>query len=740
MGHTLPLYSALLRIGLVLLLGQAGIEPARSAALQQVLVFEQGESGYNTIRIPALVKDANGDLLAFAEGRVNSSSDTGNIDVIMKRSTDGGLTWGALQVVQDYGNNTAGNPVPILDATTGDLVLLTTRNLGQDTLTEIQNGTSDGTRTVWVQRSTDHGQTWTTPLEITGSVKDPTWRWYATGPGGGIQLQNGANAGRLIAGANHGSVDVLGGGAQLIFSDDGGLTWQSGALMVNDPGNNYLPSESQTVELVDGSINVNSRNRGDFRASSIISDGGETFVSGHRDTQLADPAVEGSIERFTRQDDGHELNSILFANPAHPTERREMTVRVSCDETATWSDGKLVDRGPSGYSDLVLISDPSVDNPVAGLLYENGESVYREDISFAIFDQSWLQSPDLMRLGFDGHSIGANIPSGAPIPDSHGNGLDATLLGGGATVVEGSGVYGLGDSFALRFDGSDDRLSVADTSDHLFDFEGDESFTLEAVFATTSHATGGASGSGPLLAKDVGAGEPSFWLRVENGAVRFFVDDGAQNADVVSPTTVTDGEWHHVAAVFDGAANELRLYLDGELVDTCDTLAWSSLANENDLLVGGFNDGLKYFDGDIEFARVSAGALQPKEFLQTLWTGVFGDVNQDGVLAGDGTGPVATDDLSAFIAGWGSASLPGSEDFLASYTQGDLNLDGCTDLRDAFLLRTYLLQQGMSAAALANLKAIEAPEPTGLTLAFIVGTFVTALGRGQFLGSIFVGR
>ena len=703
----------LLRVSLAAFAIQVGVPCGWTAPLREVLVFEQGESGYNTIRIPAIVKASNGDLLALAEGRVNSASDTGNIDVIMKRSIDNGLTWGPLQVVQDDGNNTVGNPVPMLDSTTGDLVLLTTRNLGQDTQTEIQNGTSDGTRTVWVQRSEDHGITWSTPLEITADVKDPSWRWYATGPGGGVQIQGGSNPGRLIASSAHnsGPGSGPGGGAHLIFSDDGGLSWQQGALMVNDAANVYLPSESQAVELVNGVINVNARNRGNHRASSLIGDGGETFVSGFRDTQLVDPGVEGSIERFTRADDGHDLNRILFANPAHPSQRREMTMKVTYDETSTWSAGKLVRRGPSGYSDLVLISDTAAENPMAGLLYENGINVYREDISLAIFDQQWLESPDFMRLGFDGESTGANLPSGTKILDTHGNGQDATLLGGGATVVEGTGTYGI-NSRALRFDGIDDRLSITDTSDHLFDFEGDESFTIEAIFATTSHSSGGSSGSGALLAKDVGPGQPSYWLRIENGSLRFFVDDGAQTAEVVSSTTVSDGQWHHVAAVFDGTANELRLYLNDQLVDTSATLAWGTLSNGNDLLVGGFNSGQSYFDGDLELVRISGGALDPQQFLQPLWTGVDGDVNQDGVLAGDGTGPVESDDLSAFRAGWGATGLPGSEDPLASYTQGDLNLDGLTDLRDAFLMRTYLLQQGVSTSGLTDLLSLQVPEPS----------------------------
>src|ERR1039457_4497144 len=74
-----------------------------SAPLQQTDVFVSGEGGYHTYRIPALIVTSNQTLLAFCEGRKNSASDTGDIDLLLKRSTDGGKTWSEPQVVWDDG-------------------------------------------------------------------------------------------------------------------------------------------------------------------------------------------------------------------------------------------------------------------------------------------------------------------------------------------------------------------------------------------------------------------------------------------------------------------------------------------------------------------------------------------------------------------------------------------------------------------------------------------------------------
>src|SRR5689334_3508689 len=86
-------------------------------------VFTAGEDGYHTYRIPAIIATGKGTLLAFAEGRKAGRGDAGDIDLVLKRSTDDGKTWGQMQVVWDDEKNTCGNPCPVVDAATGTIWL-----------------------------------------------------------------------------------------------------------------------------------------------------------------------------------------------------------------------------------------------------------------------------------------------------------------------------------------------------------------------------------------------------------------------------------------------------------------------------------------------------------------------------------------------------------------------------------------------------------------------------------------
>ncbi len=359
----------------------------REAALlpQEQAVFTSGEGGYDTYRIPSVIKAADGTLLAFCEGRKGSSSDSGNIDLLLRRSTDGGETWGPVQVVWDDAENTCGNPCPVLDEDTGRLWLHLTHNLGHDSEHEIVNGTSEGTRTAWVTYSDDHGATWVKPREITHDVKVPNWTWYATGPGVGIQLRHEPHKGRLVIPCDQKTRgDAVGYHSLVYYSDDHGATWKLGG--VTEDGTN----ECQVIECRDGLLLLNMRRAANndtvYRVTSSSTDGGESWSPLRYDETLIAPRCQGSILRQTPSD-GTGPNLVLFSNPASRNERHEMTVRLSEDDGATWKFSRTLYAGPSAYSCLV-----SLDESHAGCLYERGTESPYETIYFARFSMDWLTS------------------------------------------------------------------------------------------------------------------------------------------------------------------------------------------------------------------------------------------------------------------------------------------------------------------------------------------------------------
>jgi sialidase-1 len=115
----------------------------------------------------------------------------GKIDIVLKRSTDLGKTWSKLVVVASGGDDTLGNPCPLLDHKAGTVWMGLTRSLGSDTEEEIVAGTSKGRTRVLVIHSKDSGKTWGEPRDISEAARDPKWTWYGTGPGTGIQLKSG---------------------------------------------------------------------------------------------------------------------------------------------------------------------------------------------------------------------------------------------------------------------------------------------------------------------------------------------------------------------------------------------------------------------------------------------------------------------------------------------------------------------------------------------------------------------
>ncbi len=362
-----------------LLLALLGVRatPAGEARTEEGDVFVSGKDGYHTFRIPAAILTRKGTLLAFCEGRKNGRSDTGNIDVVLRRSTDGGKTWGPLQVVADFGPDTVGNPCPVVDRTTGTIWLPLTKNLGNETEKVIRDGTSKGGRTVWLTKSTDDGATWAKPVEISMTTRRPNWTWYATGPGCGIQLRSG----RLVIPCDHNLLGNRARHAHVIYSDDNGKTWQVGGVLGEHT------NECQVIERADGAllINMRSYHGKNRRAVATSKDGGLTWGPVKLDNALIEPVCQASLLRYTLAKDGGK-DRLLFSNPAS-TKREQMTVRLSYDEGATWPVARELAAGPAAYSALVVLPDRTI-----GCLYERGQKSPYEKIAFARFNLEWLTS------------------------------------------------------------------------------------------------------------------------------------------------------------------------------------------------------------------------------------------------------------------------------------------------------------------------------------------------------------
>lgn len=342
------------------------------AGIEETNLFVGGQEGYRSFRIPSAIVTAKGTVLAFCEGRKNGASDTGDIDLVLKRSIDGGKTWGALQVVWDGGANTCGNPCPVLDRQSGTVWLLMTHNFGTDKESQILAGTSQGSRTVWASRNEDDGASWSKPQEITMDVKKTNWTWYATGPGVGIQLKNGW----LVVPCDNALVRTKEFYSHTVISTNHGASWQVGGVV--GPQCN----ECQAVELADGAVLLNMRSyRGkNQRLVAVSKDGGMSFGEMRDDAGLIEPVCQASILRY-------DANRILFSNPASK-KREKMTVRMSSDECRTWPVSKELYAGPSAYSCLTVLPDKSI-----GCFYERGTKNAYETITFARFTLEWLTEP-----------------------------------------------------------------------------------------------------------------------------------------------------------------------------------------------------------------------------------------------------------------------------------------------------------------------------------------------------------
>ena len=334
---------------------------------EQRSLWVHGEGGYFLYRIPAMVTALAGTVLAFCEARKNTGTDYDDIDLVMRRSNDGGLSWESQQIVVAGEHETCGNPCPIVDEDTGIVWLLFCKN----------------NQLICSTFSEDCGLTWSEPREITATTKDSNWAFVGTGPCQGIQLQSG----RLLAPAwcdespglvkwrpkpSWGKIQS----SYTIYSDDHGESWSRGAMLTRNASD-----ECAVVETEDGAVYLNARSRCDInrRAFSWSYDGGATWSPVEYDKEQPEPSCQGSLRRLTKHSTSSK-SRILLVHPSDTKARCQLTIRMSSDECQSWPLSKVITKGPASYSDLTN----GVDDTIL-CLYES-----ERKLILVRFDLAWL--------------------------------------------------------------------------------------------------------------------------------------------------------------------------------------------------------------------------------------------------------------------------------------------------------------------------------------------------------------
>jgi sialidase-1 len=364
-------------------------------------LYTAGHAGYRTYRIPAIAIAPGGAILTAVAGRYDSASDWANVDLMLRRSADGGKTWEEQQVLVNDGENTVDNPMFIVDAANGETHLMYQINYAR----------------AYLKTSQDDGATWSPPMEITAAFEEfrsrdgYEWKVLAMGPGHGIRLATGRLVVPVWLATDRSHRPSI---SATIYSDDRGQTWRAGETIVTTTEETHNPSEHELVELADGRVmaNIRTESKRHRRVIAFSPDGATGWTKPEFADALYEPICMASTARLPVAGKEQESASsakpttLLFSNPnsgpgAGSTgkqgsrERRNLTVRLSDDSGQTWPSARVIEPGPSGYSDLAVAPDGTI-----YLLYEADRAdltgpFVPGSITLATFNRAWLLEGDV---------------------------------------------------------------------------------------------------------------------------------------------------------------------------------------------------------------------------------------------------------------------------------------------------------------------------------------------------------
>lgn len=319
-----------------------------------------GDDVLNVPRIPSIVCAGNGDLVAVCDMRCADSEDLmygGRITTIFSRSTDGGATWSAPEVVRAWPWNpgserwSASDPSLLADRDTGTIFCFAN-------VMEHENGKGRFKDNClyrhYIGESHDNGKTWGNFRDITSAVSgmrgiaDAAERQqiFITS-GSGIQL----NDGSLVVNCNWVNQHK----AVMIRSADHGRTWE----VFGTPA--WPSDENKLVELPDGRLVINARAIAGYgREIHVSSDCGATW-EWHTDINLVDPRCNAEVV-CCKAADG---TPILAYAGCGQRRRSTLVLRLSRDNGVSWSE-RILDPAKCGYVDIAVLHDGSL-----GILYES---------------------------------------------------------------------------------------------------------------------------------------------------------------------------------------------------------------------------------------------------------------------------------------------------------------------------------------------------------------------------------
>lgn len=336
--------------------------------LSNEVLYDAGDEGYKTYRIPSLLIIPSGSRLAsgeklsddlvltYAEARRDSALDYGDVDLVSRISRDGGRTWSGNELIARWeeGIGKAGNAAPVFDSETG--VIHLPFIMGPPTSKQMKS---------YIQSSPDGGRTWTDPQPF-GQEGD------FISPSHGIQKKFAPHKGRLIIPAYNKE------GSFILYSDDNGATW-------NRSANTGEGNECEVAELSDGSLYFSIRvNIGvaKFRTYKVnrsyvrSNDGGTTWSQLQVEPDIPEPICMASTISYDKEDMG-----LLHFSPDNYFNRTDMAMRISRNGGYDWEDSRSIYDGPSGYVNAGMLSNGNV-----LVLFENGRYGYSDRINLVSLD------------------------------------------------------------------------------------------------------------------------------------------------------------------------------------------------------------------------------------------------------------------------------------------------------------------------------------------------------------------